>query len=55
MKIICINTMYAKQFHVHVAYIYLSDMRNAIDRNKVLNKINCLNLRKLMLNMGKMR
>ena len=45
--------MYA-QFHVQVACMYLSDMRNAIDRNETLNK-NCLNLRKLMLNIGKMR
>ena len=54
MKIICINTMF-KSFHVHVACIYLPDMRNAIDRNKALNKTNCLNLWKLMLNIGKMR
>ena len=57
MKIICINTTAVctlKQVHVYVACIYLSDMRNAIDRNKALNKINCLNLRKLMLNIGKM-
>ena len=32
---------------------YLSSMRNATDRNKALQKLNCLNLRKLMLNMVK--
>ena len=44
-----------KQFHVYVACTYLSDMRNDIDRSKALNKSNCLNLRNLMLNIGKMR
>ena len=43
-----------KQFHVHVVCFYLFDMRNANDRNKALNKTNCLNLRKLMLNISKM-
>ena len=47
--------MYAKQVDVHEACIYLSDMRDAFDRNKALNKTNCLNLRKLMLNIGKMK
>ena len=47
--------MYDQTILCNVSCIYLSDMQNDIDRNKALNKTNCLNLRKLMLNVGKMR
>ena len=45
--------MYAQTISNTAACIYLYDMRYAIDRNTSLNKTNCLNLHKLMLNIGK--
>ena len=39
----------------HLTYICLSDIRNVSDINKVPSKSKCLNMRKLMLKIGKTR
>ena len=40
---------------LHVTCICLSDIRNVSDTNKVLNKLNYLNMRQITLNIGKIR
>ena len=54
MKIICINTLYAQTIScTRNMYLFVWHAKS-IDKNKALNQINCLNLRKLMPNIGKM-
>ena len=47
--------MYVQTISCTLVCFYLSCMRNAIVSNKALNKTNFLNLRKLIMNIGKMR
>ena len=50
-KWFCINTRYTL-LQLHVTCTCLSEIRNVSDVNKVLSKSNCLNMRKLTLNIG---